>query len=393
MPMLLEMRPIDPLEQDNHVQENITDMKEVQKPERSLLKHPLFIRDYCREVPVVYVHTTCGEAAGMLNADEAYPCIVMCDEQMKPLGLLMRETLYRLLNGRFAADLFYRKAVQNVVDPTPVIVDVSADAPSIIDIALKREEQHFYDCILVTEEGKLIGVLTMGDMMFLSGKLQHQASEGRARTITESRQEIARINDSVTSLVQAAGQAGEEAQRIMQLSAEGERSLTQVEMSYQQVYRHMEGQRQHANVMLDSIQTGAGMASSIRSLADQSALLAMNASIEAAHAGEYGRGFQVVAGEIRLLAKQTREVAGNMSSLLEGIGDLTKQTVESIRASAAEIDDSSTHVTAGEVAFRDMSSAVAGMSRIAEGIAEEGEKAADMATHIRTQLKVMVHAQ
>ncbi|MCG7377200.1 methyl-accepting chemotaxis protein [Paenibacillus sp. ACRSA] len=392
MPMLLEAIPLDLSEQDSHVQENITQMKEVQKSENTLLKHPLSIRDYCREVPVVHVHTTCGEAASMLNANEAYPCIVMCDEQMKPLGLLMRETLYRLLNGRFAADLFYRKAVQHVVDSLPVIVDVSADAPSIIDIALKRQEQHFYDCILVTEEDKLLGVLTMRDMMFLSRKLQHQASEERIRTITESRQEIARINESVTSLVQAAGQAGEEAQRIMHLSEDGERSLTQVEMSYQRVYRHMEGQRQHTNVMLDSIQTGAGMASSIRSLADQSALLAMNASIEAAHAGEYGRGFQVVAGEIRLLAKQTREVAGNMSSLLEGIGDLTKQTVESIRASAAEIDDSSSHVTAGELAFRELNSAVAGMSRVAEGIASEGERAADMALHIRTQLKEMAHS-
>ena len=51
----------------------------------------------------------------------------------------------------------------------------------------------------------------------------------------------------------------------------------------------------------------------ITELANQSSLLAMNASIEAAHAGEHGRGFQVVAAEVQSLAKQTRKLSGDIS--------------------------------------------------------------------------------
>ncbi|KAA2300995.1 chemotaxis protein, partial [Clostridioides difficile] len=126
-------------------------------------------------------------------------------------------------------------------------------------------------------------------------------------------------------LVNAANQTVHEAREIMALSKQGEESLKDVDASYNRVHQHMESQGQHADHMLNSIKTGSGMAQSIRSLADQSGLLALNASIEAAHAGNYGRGFQIVAGEIRALAKQTREVAGNMSSLLENIGGLTLQ--------------------------------------------------------------------
>ncbi|WP_024629146.1 MULTISPECIES: methyl-accepting chemotaxis protein [unclassified Paenibacillus] len=395
MPMLLEVKPDQPKEMLYSQQEQaITHIIE-QKDEDGVMDTKdivISLRDYCRQVPVVGVHTTCGEAASLLNQDLEYPCIVLCDDQMKPLGLLMRETLYRMLNGRFAADLFYRKPVVNAANSSPVIVDVHAEATAIIDIALTRSEQNFYDCLIVTEEDQLLGVLTMRDVMSLSRKLQHVASEERVHIITQSRQEITRINDSVTRLVQAARKAGEEAEQIMQLSQQGASSLSQVDASYNRVYQHIDGQQKHADDMLRSIDMGSGMASSIRSLADQSGLLAMNASIEAAHAGEYGRGFQVVAGEIRALAKQTREVAGNMSSLLEDIGGLTRQTVELVRASAAEINSSSVHVNDGGAAFKQLNTAVAGMSHIAENIAMEGKTAGELAEHIRERLEDMVQA-
>jgi methyl-accepting chemotaxis protein len=232
----------------------------------------------------------------------------------------------------------------------------------------------------------------MRDVMSLSRKLQYVASEERVHIITQSRQEITKINDSVTRLVQAARKAGEEAEQIMQLSQHGESSLSQVDASYNRVYQHIDGQQKHADDMLRSIEMGSGMARSIRSLADQSGLLAMNASIEAAHAGEYGRGFQVVAGEIRALAKQTHEVAGKMSSLLEDIGGLTRQTVELVRASATEIDSSSVHVNDGGTAFKQLNTAVAGMSHIAENIATEGKTAGELAEHIRERLENMVQA-
>ncbi|WP_127536520.1 methyl-accepting chemotaxis protein [Paenibacillus illinoisensis] len=389
MPTLLEEKPDLSVEdtykhEDDSIRLTQDDLTEL------TLNNQVAIREYCRQVPMVGVHTTCGEAASILSQEQKYPCVVLGDDQNRPLGLLMRDTLYRILNGRFAADLFYRKSISHVANSSPVVVDVLADAPEVIDVALSRSEEHFYDCIIVTEENRLLGVLTMRDLMSLSRRMQHEAGEERVHTITESQKEISRIHESITKLVQSAGKTGEDAKQIIQLSEQGASSLMQVEASYNRVHQHMGGQRKHANDMLTSIETGAGMARSIRSLADQSALLAMNASIEAAHAGEYGRGFQVVASEIRALAKQTREVAGDMSSLLEGIGELTRQTVELVRASAAEIDDSSVHVTEGSEAFNRLNSAVEGMLHIAANIAEEGKQTGEVADYIRKKLDSMI---
>ena len=87
----------------------------------------------------------------------------------------------------------------------------------------------------------------------------------------------------------------------------------------------------------------------IQGLSEQTNLLALNATIEAARAGEAGRGFAVVANELKVLATQTREAAGDIRSSIERIqseiGDVVT-TIQSITDSVTEVSNEASSVAA-----------------------------------------------
>ena len=167
----------------------------------------------------------------------------------------------------------------------------------------------------------------------LSTAVNEQSSSASAMAAT-----VEQLTVSINHVSDNADEAGNLANRSGQQSKDGSGVIQNTLTSMNGIARTV----QHASTKVSELGQHSEQISSIVSviqgIADQTNLLALNAAIEAARAGEQGRGFAVVADEVRLLAQNTGKSTKEIASMIDKIQLGVRETVESMRSGVLEVN-------------------------------------------------------
>ncbi len=218
-------------------------------------------------------------------------------------------------------------------------------------------------------------------------------SEAIRRQQSEISQVATAINQMSSTAAEVASNAAETADAASEARKEGENGIQGARANRDRMGKlteRIDSTTEVINRLNEQAQKITTILSTIEEVAEQTNLLALNAAIEAARAGEHGRGFAVVADEVRALSQRTHEATGEIQSMIEELQVQTKDAVSMMDSSRTLTGETADSAKAVRGSLEAVGEAITDISNRASTIAEaagEQNKATDEISRIATAIQ------
>lgn len=217
-------------------------------------------------------------------------------------------------------------------------------------------------------------------------EVQRERVESTASAMSE-------MNSTVLEVARNAGQASEQSEGTKHKAEEGAGLVSQVVAAINEVNAVAQKMQSNMGVLGKQAEAIGSVMNVISDIADQTNLLALNAAIEAARAGEAGRGFAVVADEVRKLAEKTMSATQEVGRNIEGIQTSTRTNIEEMGNAVTGVASATDLANSSGEALReivDMASVNSSVVASIAAAAEEQSATSEEINHAITEINTIV---
>lgn len=201
-------------------------------------------------------------------------------------------------------------------------------------------------------------------------------------SVSDSKRNIELMSDSISSIAQNAGEASDAAKMADEEAHKGQ----QVVISTVSGIERLSDSIQEASKVVSNLKEDAAGANVvlevIKGVAQQTNLLALNAAIEAARAGEHGRGFAVVADEVRGLAMRTQQSIEEINTILSQLQSASQAAVDTMEDSTAAVESSREDASRAGESLKSITNTIRTISAMNEQIARATDEQGQISTEL-----------
>lgn len=208
--------------------------------------------------------------------------------------------------------------------------------------------------------------------MEISSSVQQiaQGAEVQAKKVEETSKATQQMTESMKTVSRQAESTAETSEEAAAIAERGERETEEAIAKISEVQQVISRSAEAVSLLGERSAEIGKIVDVITNIADQTNLLALNAAIEAARAGESGRGFSVVAEEVRKLAEGSAKAAEQISALIGEVREETERAVVAMEKGTSEVSEGSKVVNKAGEALKQIIVSVREMTSLAESISE-----------------------